>query len=301
MDIDNELSFALHSGKLLRRCNYSWYKITKNSHRHHGLNISSLVLLFKTVVLTKLLYAGPVWLSPKTLPQFKSFYAKACLKISGSTHYTPQGLTLLTMGLEPLEILYKVICTKFALKALSSDANMVGLMLQIEESRAHPYYQHINMVKDYLSLKLNTQYNLGMRRHNSKSLCYVDKSHFMYQKSDIDMLKLELWNQYLISEADSKTQKIMIPENNGSSSTHLVQSINQHKILFPRDSRRSTDTKVMSLLHGHDLTFRSFKHSMNLSDSPYCLTCQGERDDNKHQLLDCPRFNSHYRISLQSL
>lgn len=111
--IDEELSFYKHAGKTLQRCWFSWYKITRSSNRNYGLNISSMAILFKTVVLTKLLYAAPVWLNAQNQLKFKSFFARACLKISGCTHYTPQSISLLIMGLEPLEMLYNIVCTKF--------------------------------------------------------------------------------------------------------------------------------------------------------------------------------------------
>ena len=49
--IDSDLIFNQHASKILQRCWFSWYNITKNSNRHFGLNISSLVILFKTVIL----------------------------------------------------------------------------------------------------------------------------------------------------------------------------------------------------------------------------------------------------------
>ena len=298
--VDDLLSFKIHAGKTLQRCWYSWYKITRNSHRHYGLNISSLVILFKSVVLSKLLYAAPVWLNSENQKKFKKFYARVCLKISGSTHYSPQAITLLAIGLEPIKLMYNLVCTKFVLKALTSDDTMKGIICQIEGSRDHPFYKHINMTKDYVLTKFN-HLNGSRINHSNSSIINLDESYFIYTNADIDAFKLKLWNDFLAVDADSKSLLIMNPESNTDQNSYPTQSFLQHKILFPRSSKRSTDTKIMSLLHGHDLAFGSFRQSTGLTSDPSCYICPGEKDSNKHQLINCPRFNCRYRDSLQGI
>ena len=295
--VDDSLSFRSHAAKILQRCWFSWYKITRNSNRNYGLNISSLVILFKSVVLAKLLYAAPVWLNNENQKKFKKFYSKVCLRISGSTHYSPQAITLLAMGLEPLKILYHLICTKFILKALTSDDNMKGLIYQIEGSRGHPFYPHIIMARDYISTKCDIQQG-SRRQYSSSSIIDLDSSKLIYKNSDIEVYKQKLWNDFLTSDADPKSLIIMNPESNKDNDSTPIQSLMHHKVLFPRSSKRSTDTKVLSLLHGHDLAFRSFKHSTGLVSNPSCYICPGEKDNNKHQLLECPRFSCEYRKAL---
>ena len=307
LNIDDKLEFDLHAGKTLSRCWFTWHKITRYTNRHFGLNISSMVILFKSVVLTKLLYASPVWLDKNNIGRFKDFYARVCLKISGATHYAPQGITLLAVGVEPLSLLYKVICIKFVLKALSSDDNMKGLIYQIEGSRSHPFYNHILLTKNYLSMK--SEFIVNQRQYYQHcSLLMLYQSQVFYNKSDIMKLKLRYWNDYFSSEADLKSRKLMnaemLDDNQCyiySNDNTLVESTLLHKTLFPRYSKRSTDTKVMSLLHGHDLSFRSFKYAIGKISNPNCEICVEEKDDNIHQLLLCPRFNCHYRNLLKGL
>ena len=302
LHIDDELSFNLHSGKVLQRSWHAWFKITRNTTRHWGLNISTLVILFRTIVLTKLLYAAPVWLNERNCLNFKDFYAKVCHKISGATHYSPQAITLLAMGLEPLIILYKLTCVKFVLKALTSDINMMGIIYQLEESRSHPYYQHIIMVKDYISLLQGTPVNTNHRRNYSSSqLAIINKAHLRYNQSDITKLRTHLWNNYITSEADRKSQIIMSHSGIKETDICTIQSLEHHKILFPRTSKRATDTKVMTLLHGHDLSFNTFKYSLQLSSDPFCSLCIAEKDNSMHRLLYCPKFNCHFRCHLTTL
>ena len=199
--IDNKLNFNKHANKKLQQCWFTWFTLTKNCTRFRGLNVSSLVILFKTVVLTKLMYAAPVWLKDN-FKTFRSFYSRVCLKISGSTHYPSQSLTLLAMGLEPLEVLYDVISTKFVLKALHSDTNMKSMMFQIECSRNHPFYHHISLVRKYLLHKDPAIQTDQLRE--CLQISQVSDSLTYYLKSEIDDFKMELWRESLVSGRDEK-------------------------------------------------------------------------------------------------
>ena len=292
--IDNKLNFNKHANKKLQQCWFTWYKLTKNCTRFRGLNVSSLVILFKTVVLTKLMYAAPVWLKDN-FKTFRSFYARVCLKISGSTHYPSQSLTLLAMGLEPLQVLYEVISTKFVLKALHSDPNMRSMMLQIECSRNHPFYHHISLVRKYLLYKDSNLRPVHSREHQIQ-LSRVSDSLTYYLKSEIEGYKMKLWKESLVSGRDEKLLYLL---NLTDFSSTEFQPRN-HKILFPRTSRRSTDTKVMDLIHGHSLTFGSFKCTIGRRDHHNCTMC-GSEDHNFHQLMECPKFNCSYREHMVNL
>ena len=78
----------------------------------------------------------------------------------------------------------------------------------------------------------------------------------------------------------------------------LCSIAEKSKQLFPRCSKRRTDTKVMSLLHGHDVCFRSFDSRVTGNCDPQCPNCPAS-DDNLHRLFVCPLFNSAFRDTLQ--
>ena len=65
--------------------------------------------------------------------------------------------------------------------------------------------------------------------------------------------------------------------------------------------KKSTDTKVMALLHGHDLNFKSFKYKTGLLNSPFCHVCPGKIDNNIHQLMECSKYQCEYRRNLKEL
>ena len=257
LKIDDKLTFEKHANMKLQQCWYTWYRLTKNSTRLHGLNISSMVILFKTIVIPKLMYAAPIWLQERNQLKFKSFIARVCLKISGSTHYAPQTLSMISMGIDPLSILYKLICTKFLLKSLTSDNNMRATILQLEEIRDHPFYHQIIFVREYLTSK---DPSLVFRKGRiSVNFSQINIECLNYNDNDIKKFKMSVWQQHLKLKADKKSRSTLkITDIEMECNSHEVNFEGYHS-LFPRSSTRSTDTKVMALIHGHDLCFGNFR------------------------------------------
>ena len=76
--IDEDLSFLPHANKALQSCWYTWFRLSDKTTRKRGLNTATLTLLFKTVVLTKLFYAAPVWLDKRLARHLKIFSQEQC-------------------------------------------------------------------------------------------------------------------------------------------------------------------------------------------------------------------------------
>ena len=282
LTIDEKLTFKSHAKLKLKQCWFAWYRITQNSTRHRGLNASSLKMLFKTVVLTKLLYAAPIWLNDN-LDTFKDFYARVLLKISGSTHHPPRDLTSVALGIPPLEISYKMVTIKFIIKALTSDPFMQGLILQLEEAKAHRYQHHIDEIRKFLTW---TRGSNELNRSKIDLLTSVHNGVVSYSKDEITRFMDFTWNKHLL----------LNPRINPG---EILNNIDERsKKLFPRYSSRSTDTKVMSLLHGHDITFTAFKARVANNCDPQCPNCQ-MLDNNYHRIFSCPLYRCSYRETIQ--
>ena len=279
--IDDELSFNCHARSKLKQCWFAWHSISKKCNRSKGLNASSLRMLFKAIVLTKLLYAAPIWLG-QNLDTFRDFYARVLLKISGATHHPPKNITSAALNIPPLEISYQIMTIKFIIKALTADSYMQGLIIQLEEARAHRYYPHIDLTRRFVSWKINNPNMLHRSKLNLLE-CFQD-SYLQYTKGEMTTFLDILWNDHLQRSLQHDIQLLEINEKS--------------KRLFPRHSSRSTDTKVMSLLHGHDLCFRAFNSRVTGNCTPHCSNCP-TRDTHIHRIFTCPLYNSSFRDVLQ--
>ena len=151
------------------------------------------------------------------------------------------------------------------------------------------------MAKNYLTIKHGCFKE--RRNGNTNTLDTVDETLLVYSKSDMNSWKVKLWNDHLALEADRKSKEIMIGKGSTIDASALMD-ITHHKYLFPRSSKRTTDTKVMSLIHGHDLSIKSFRYSLKLTSSPLCDVCPSVKDNNHHKIFKCPKFNCKYRKSL---
>jgi exonuclease III len=279
--IDKDLNFEQHASAKVTQCWFAWYNITKNCTRMWGLNASSLTILFKAVVLTKLLYAAPIWLNENLL-RFKDLYSRVILKISGATHHPPREVVSIALDMAPLKIEYELVVIKFLLKSICSDDHMRGLIYQLEESKAHRYQHQIQSLKSYICWK--KQQATGTRNDRRISLINVQHTMLQYTKQEIRQFRGFIWNDHVDVEE---------PCNIGDAEIN--------KTLFPRHSSRKTDTQVMSLLHGRDLSFMKFRFTITKSVSPFCQTCHnGLYDDNYHRLLVCSRYNSAYRDNIRT-
>ena len=288
--VDNKLSFEPHANQKNQQCWYAWYNISKNTTRFRGLNISSLVILFKTIVLSKLLYCAPIWLKGQ-LQKFSKLYSRVCLKITGSTHYPRQNPALLAIGLEPLSVQYDLVTTKFVLKSMHSDNAMKGLLLQIEGVRSHPFYHHIDLVKKYLSHK-EQHITFGSRSGRlcgTTSISEIEEDCTHYNKTDIENFKCYLWG-VLLSTCEESYYRYIQETTTANPNTQLTW-INSKKLFF-RTSSRMTDTKVMAMIHGHSRQFKRFRFSLNTATDMHCDLCTDCSDTNIHQLLHCPRYNA---------
>ena len=282
LTIDKDLNFEKHASTKLSQCWFAWYNITKNCTRKWGLNASSLTILFKSVVLTKLLYAAPIWLKGN-LDTFKDLYSRVILKISGATHHPPRDLTSIVLDIAPLQIEYEIIVIKFLLKSICSDDNMKALIYQLEESKAHRYQHQIKLLKSFITWK--KQCGTQPEKLASGKISLLEDLSLTpimrYTKEEIRTFKGQIWHKHTNLEEDLSA---------------LAKDPLINKRLLPRHSSRKTDTQVLSLIHGRDMAFMKFRFTINRNVSPFCQTCHGGcYDDNYHRLLVCPKYNSSYR------
>ena len=285
LTIDDKLSFIVHAKAKLKQCWFAWHRITRKCTRYQGLNASSLRMLFKSVVLTKLLYAAPIWLK-ENLDTYKDFYSRVLLKISGATHHPPKDITSVALNIPPLEISYQMVTIKFIIKALTSDYNMQGIILQLEEAKAHRYHQHIDLIRQFLSWKSGGN---RLTRSRINLMESVQEDTVSYSKDEISRFLDYAWSQHL---------RLSLKSPSASQVMMLLNTDEKSKRFFPRYSSRITDTKVMSLLHGHDLCFKAFNSSVTGNCDPQCHNCPA-LDNNFHRIFTCPLFNCSYQETLQ--
>ena len=180
---------------------------------------------------------------------------------------------------------------KFLLKAISLDDGLKALILQLEETPGHPYYQHVMWAKSFLSHAPEDTCSQSLRMRGI-SLLDWSAEELQYTQTKITEFMCTRWDKLLLCNA----LKHFAPENAGSLIRTLLIVQNP---LFGRESRRSQDTDYIDFLHGHGLRFNYFKCKVkpeNTDDT--CDDCGTTEDTNYHKLFLCGTFDGATRDTL---
>ena len=296
---DDNLSFEKHSKYVLQSCWYKWHHLSDHTTRKRGLNCSSLILLFKTAVLTRLLYAAPIWLK-ENMSTFNNFIYKALFKISGSQFYPPLQLLHVLFGIPTLCISLDVMTTKFLLKGLLQDNEMRALILQLEETPQHPYYAHINSVRRFLAFQDSAQYSKCKNMVYRTQLFDRSEKLLVYSKEQMLAFTCYQWDKMLAANIDELGR---IVSDQGNNASDCIKSCNVIKHnLFVRNSNRTDDTNLIDFIHGQGMRFHSFRSKFVELDSTLCIDCSLDNDTAVHKLFVCKKFeHSPQRMQLLSL
>ena len=285
--IDDQLTFKNHASTQLRNCWYTWYTLCKDTTTVRGLNQSSLTALFKSVVVTKLMYAAPIWLQ-ENMYFFTDFWSRAILKMSGSEYHPSRLVTEIALGIPPLQLQLNEISLKFVVKNLK-DPTFKGIFYQLEESRRHPYHNHIRLLQDYIGWKRACTDEAGKVSNRHCSISDITDEELYYTRQTIKDYTNHMWTQHVRENIDPESE---IAEEIDSGSIYIQNKT--VKYLFPRNSKRWFDSKVLSLLHGNSMDFGKFKSSIKRKGNPYCPVC-GILDDAYHQIYECTKFACEHR------
>ena len=255
------------------------------------------------MVLTKLLYASPVWLSNNT-DIFKCFISRALLKITGAQFHPAKHISHIMLGILPLDLINQHVTIKFLLKCLAGTDDVTACILQIESTPGHRYFRHICAVKEFLKYKHE---HLQDQRLSQIQLCNLQPKEFVYLKNEVLMYICRKWDTELINNMELICNKDTYKIDNEIAFNELKVFIGSFgaitNSIFQRTSKRIEDTQIADFLHGHCLRFQDFAFAIERADPsihiPICIECGLLPDSPFHQIMECDHFDSQFRSSLQ--
>ena len=279
--MDNSLKFVEHAKRKLQQSWLTWHRLTKKTTRVKGLNSSSLLILFKTLVLTKILYASPIWLK-SNINIFKDLMAKAKLKIIGAEFYPTNDEMNVMLGLPPLALMCDINTIKFVLKCLTAKDIMSGLIHQLSETPSHPYFDHIQLVKQYVVFSTHSKSIRGI------DIGLIPIENFFYSKSTINEFLCHKWDGQLKAEEC----KLFKNDQIDIDSMSIMM-----KPFIRRFESRQSNVQYLDFIHGRSARFMDFRRKVGIANTTnaYCIDCGIGRDSVKHKLFECNIFNGTLR------
>ena len=282
--LDENLEYNMHASSTLQNCWYNWLQISWQGGRNWGLNTSSLLILFKTIILTKLFYASPIWLS-NNLDKFRMFWSSALLRITGAQYHPQKDLAELGLQLPSLDLQLHIMIVKFVLKCLRASDDCSATILQLQENQRHPFYFHTLLTKKYLACKKEKQ----TKNIRAIDLAEVNQDLTIYSKEDMKQFLHGLWKDRIKYKLPGEIPKSILDN----------MLIPQKILLFNRHSKRSSDSITMDYIHGHARYFKEFAKAIGECNSPICDHCDGRNIDSPyHRLFVCPMYNNQQRDTL---
>lgn len=298
LTIDDQLTFQGHAEGKLKVCNQSWGNLTKTTNRNHGLNVRSLTLLLKTVVLTKLHYASPLWLHGN-IETFRGFWNNVIMKTSGSMLNPHREVTELALHLPPLEVQLNLLTTKFLCKSVTSGDFVSSLVLQVEGSQTYFQSQLIAM-KEFLAWKK------GLRSAREIDLTNPDHvAEAFYSKAEMETYQTFIWTNRIKSQCQVKNR----PSLMDYSLLEVLQRVdtstcrlNGDTYLFNHNTTKGLDSYILDYIHGNSLIFGNTRASVSKGEEPStCYFCNTETDSATHQIEHCTEVedNTHKELITQ--
>ena len=250
--VDDKLNFNEHlqqvEGKVAKQLNI----FKKFCGSNWGLRQATLIKLYKTLVLPRLLYAAPVW-ARKHVQALSRFQYTALKLIIGTSTKFDQLAAEILCGLPPMQLQIDIITIKFGIK-LSQQQDILWKLYQ--KCQLPEIKSDKNLIDDFY--KVTGAIN-----------CYTVSTCNEYLRSR--------WNRIF---------------KNALTTTPLDWSITQIElegIAYPKTTSRHLERTINKLLLNCNVELAEYAYKIWRAETPLC-PCRVEAESVTHYLFFCPLY-----------
>ena len=282
--LDDQLKFINHAQSKLAECNKKWSLLTKATNRNFGLNVRSMLLLFNTTVLSKLLYAAPVWLK-RNLHHFDGFWNSAIMKITGATLNPNRNICELVLHLPSLEVQLEVITAKFLCKLLCTQDEMKSILIQADGSLTNEFNYQLKTIKKYVLWKSKNQHK---RIRNVELINVCNRSNLMYTHIEMKTYQQHVWLDRMknsVKVSKSVSNDIVKDTIKYIEAKNII--LDNKNSIFNHSTTKKEDSYLLDYIHGNSILFGNCQSKISEEEGEECCFCNAESDSAKHQLLHC--------------
>ena len=295
LTIDNELNYEAHSKMVLQQLNSRWVSICKYSNRNWGFNQKVLVRLLKTLFLSKLYYAGHIWLNNKNIQAINKLWYKVIKAAIGAVFNIKQSLAEVILGLPPLMVVNEINKIKHYLKLNIQKTKWD----QLREDLQNLDMESVTTKRELASVFKFLQWKLD---------CYPKK----FTREDIDVISSKCAMRYteLSSNACSYSKQMIkkytescwqstINNQFRADGYHNIPSVSCDKLPIPQNIDRETETVLLSHFYENNLmNGYLYRIGHRETGSPLCL-CKVANQTPYHCLMECNMIDTKIRQDLR--
>ena len=292
--IDEELTFKEHSDMVYSQLNHRWVTICKYSNRNWGFNQRVIVRLLKTLFLSKLFYAGHVWINHNNIQEIDKLWYKNTKSAVGAVFNASQTLTEVITGLPPILTANKVNKIKHYLKLnirkTIGDQFRKDLTVGIQGSNVmktelHSTFKFLKWKLGRYAAKFNEQDKNIISMMDTEKFTELSTNSCSYSKKMMQTYTEELWqtqvnNKYLAAGLSS------------------IPRVSCDKLAIPITVDRALETILLSHFYINNL-MNSFLYRVGQKgiNSPLC-PCGREEQTPYHCMVECKYINDNIKEEL---
>ena len=295
LTIDEHLTYIPHSKEVLKGLHAVWATLCKYSSRHWGFNQKIMVLLVKTLFISKLSYASHIWMSKENTKDILSLWYQILKSIIGSVLNISHNIAEVIVGVPPILIQATVNGIKHFLK------------LNIKPVQNDRYTKFI--ANSYNDQNVSTAAIHNTLKVIFKFLQWKSKEYEnQFTVEDKVIISNNLYGQFfsLSPKACSYTQHMMqlyTESQLWSASLKTQFQLDGYQkypkpsctaLPIPANTNRSSEVLLMSVMYKNNL-MNSSLYKLGKVPSPLCDRCKEEEETVDHTIFRCREVDEELR------
>ena len=293
--IDEHLTYKSHSEMIQKALLGRWATICRYANKHWGFRTHVMMLLLRTLFLSKIWYADHIWQTMRNMAEINKLLYRMMKSIIGAVLNIKQNIAEIILGIPPIHIQTKIHSVKHFLKInntpVQNDAykSFIKDTYNQETRQPRAIYSKLKDVFNFLEWKLkcnpshfnNIDQNIINRNlyeeftSLSPKSCTYTKNMIQHYTEDI------LWKPSVIHQFQL--------EGYALSPTPVC-----NMIPVPNNTTREMEVQLLSLFYKNNLLNQSL-YNIDRAPSPNCSKCENEEETADHLLFRCDLVNENLR------
>ena len=300
LTLDSKLNFVAHSNSVYKSLCHRWVTICQLTNRNWGLNQAVLVRLAQTLFLSKMCYAGIVWLRGNQTVKIEKLWYKMLKTATGAVFNISCTRAEVILGIPPLRIVNKVNTIKHYLKMnifKQKDDMLKGVISKnLLLGRDANVTLRSEMRDVYLFLEWKVKQGSTIYSPGDTSII-VSKDFAAFENLSTKICSYSKGEMTSFTEYQWQRSLDNICQMNGEP---CAPSVSCKRLKIPPNTERHVEVKLMSLFYPNNLMNRFVnKKFPSLAPSPLCI-CQKDTETPFHIIFECELVQENIREDLYS-